>query len=352
MMRSMPQPPVTQYPVTDFREWNENGQLELAPKFQRRPVWSRQAKSYLIDTILRGMPIPPVFIRMRIDPDRTQTVREVVDGQQRLRAVLEYLEDDFAVSRVHNSPYGAKKFSQLPAEGQKQLLAYKFAVYMLEDLSDAEVLGIFARLNTYTLTLNAQEKRNAEFFGEFKQTVYDLALEHNEFWTRNKILRDVDVARMKDAELVSELLLTMLRGITETRATHLNTCYEEFDDAFPGSRTYIRQFRGVINVIGELFPDTLNASVFRKSPMFYSLFVAVFDGLYGLPGSSYDRQTFEKGRLRAVRAGLDRLSTVLDEEEPPQKYVPFVDASRRATADVARRQIRHRFLWSHAMSKG
>jgi uncharacterized protein DUF262 len=348
----MPQPPITQYPVTDFREWNENGQLELAPKFQRRPVWSRPAKSYLIDTILRGMPIPPVFIRMRIDPDRTQTVREVVDGQQRLRAVLEYLEDEFAVSRVHNSPFGAKKFSQLPPEGQKILLAYKFAVYMLEDLSDAEVLGIFARLNTYTLTLNAQEKRNAEYFGEFKQTVYDLALEHNEFWTRNKILRDVDIARMRDAELVSELLLTMIRGITETRATHLNACYEKFNDEFPGSRTYIRQFRGVINVIGELFPDTLDSSVFRKSPMFFSLFAAVFDALYGLPGSSNDRQTFEKSRLRAVRAGLDRLSAVLDEEEPPQKYIPFVDASRRATADVARRQIRHRFLWSQALSKG
>lgn len=349
----MVQPPVTQYPVTDFREWSENGQLELAPKFQRRPVWSRQAKSYLIDTILRGMPIPPVFIRLRIDPERTQAVREVVDGQQRLRAVLEYLDDDFAVSRAHDSPFGAKKFSQLPPEGKSRLRAYKFAVYMLEDLSDAEVLSIFARLNTYTLTLNPQERRNAEYFGEFKQTAYDLALEHNEFWTRNKILRDVDVARMKDAELVSELLLTMIKGITETRANHINACYQEFDESFPHRKTYVRQFRSVIDVIGELFPDTLSESEFRKGPLFYSLFAAIYDALVGLPGSSHTRHlSFEANRLRAVRSGLDRLGAVLGEEEPPAKYAAFVDASRRATADVARRQARHQFIWSTAFAKG
>lgn len=345
-MQTMAQPPVTQYPVNDFREWHENGQLELAPKFQRRPVWSRQAKSYLIDTILRGMPIPPIFIRMRIDPEKTQTVREVVDGQQRLRAVLEYLEDDFAVSRAHDSPFGAKKFTKLPGEAQNRVLAYKFAVYMLEDVSDAEVLSIFARLNTYTLTLNPQERRNAQFFGEFKQTAYELALDHYEFWIRNKILRDVDIARMKDAELTSELLLSMIKGITETRATHLNSCYEQYDDDFPGRRTLIRQFRSVIDVIGELFPDSLRDSQFRRAPMFYSLFCGIFDAMYGLVGSSRKVKGFDKSRLKAVRVGLDRLSSVLDEDEPPRKYAGFVDASQRATADVARRQTRHEFVWN------
>jgi Protein of unknown function DUF262 len=352
MIQNVPQPPVTQYPVNDFREWNANGQLELAPKFQRRPVWSRQAKSYLIDTILRGMPIPPVFVRLRIDPTKTQTLREVVDGQQRLRAVLEYLDDEFAVSRAHDSPFGARRFSKLPPEAQNRVLAYKFAVYMLEDVSDAEVLAIFARLNTYTLTLNAQERRNAQFFGEFKQTAYELALEHYEFWTRNRILRDVDIARMKDAELTSELLLSMIKGITETRTTHLNACYETYDDKFPAGRRLVRQFRSVIDAIGDLYPDTLGKSHFKRAPMFYSLFCAVFDALFGLPNSKWsDKKGFETIRLKAIRRGLDRLSEVLDEPEPPQKFVPFIDASQRATADVARRQTRHQFIWQNALTK-
>ena len=55
------------YSINDFIEWEQQGQLELNPAFQRRPVWSDKAKSYLIDTILRGKPIPKVFIRQRIN---------------------------------------------------------------------------------------------------------------------------------------------------------------------------------------------------------------------------------------------------------------------------------------------
>ena len=44
------------YSISDFLEWHRNGLLELSPDFQRREVWSEKAKSYLIDTILRGNP--------------------------------------------------------------------------------------------------------------------------------------------------------------------------------------------------------------------------------------------------------------------------------------------------------
>jgi hypothetical protein len=345
----MDQAPITTYPINDFREWHENGQLELAPKFQRRPVWSRPAKSFLIDTILRGMPIPPIFVRLRIDPDVKGTIREVVDGQQRLRAVLEYLNDDFAVSRTHNSPYGPRKYSKLPRDAQKQLLSYKFAVHVLEDVTDADILGIFARLNSYTLTLNPQEKRNAEFFGDFKQTVYDLALEHHVFWLSNRILRDPDIARMKDAEFVSELVITMLDGIRETRPADLRTFYARYDDTFPHRRQIVDEFRETINLIGELFPNSLAKSPLRRAPLFYSLFIALYDAQFGLPKSRHSRLDLRKQGLRQARVRLERLAAQLDEREPPKKYERFVDASRRATADVGRRQIRHDFLWKEGL---
>jgi hypothetical protein len=55
------------YSINDFVEWDSQGQLELNPAFQRRPVWSPKAKSYLMDTILRGKPIPKVFVRQKIN---------------------------------------------------------------------------------------------------------------------------------------------------------------------------------------------------------------------------------------------------------------------------------------------
>src|SRR5665213_1338499 len=76
------------YSINDFLEWDASKQLELNPAFQRRSVWNPKAKSYLIDTILRGKPIPKVFLRQKINVTTRTSIREVVDGQQRLRTIL------------------------------------------------------------------------------------------------------------------------------------------------------------------------------------------------------------------------------------------------------------------------
>ncbi len=60
------------YSINDFIEWEERKQLEISPKFQRRSVWSPQAKSYLIDTILKDKPLPKIFIRATTDPKQDE----------------------------------------------------------------------------------------------------------------------------------------------------------------------------------------------------------------------------------------------------------------------------------------
>ena len=75
--------------ISDIVQWNEKGELELSPKYQRNNVWNDKAKAYLIDTIIRGLPIPPIFLRQRVDINTKSTSREIIDGQQRIRAILE-----------------------------------------------------------------------------------------------------------------------------------------------------------------------------------------------------------------------------------------------------------------------
>ena len=84
------------YSVRDFEEWRERGELELAPKFQRREVWIPKARSYLIDTIVRGKPIPKIYMRQDVNPETRRTRREIVDGQQRLTT--------FIISSKNSSP--------------------------------------------------------------------------------------------------------------------------------------------------------------------------------------------------------------------------------------------------------
>ena len=75
------------YTPIDFRQWESTG--GLISKFQRRGIWNRAQRSFLIDTLLLELPVPPVYIRMVQSADNTSVIREVIDGQQRLSAILE-----------------------------------------------------------------------------------------------------------------------------------------------------------------------------------------------------------------------------------------------------------------------
>src|SRR5216684_2751416 len=109
------------YSINDFVEWDNAKQLELNPRFQRRAVWTDKAKSFLMDTILRGKPIPKFFIRQRINVSTKTSIRDVVDGQQRLRTILSFVKDGFVISKRQNPTYGGLRFSQLPEDVQAQL---------------------------------------------------------------------------------------------------------------------------------------------------------------------------------------------------------------------------------------
>src|SRR5207253_2119358 len=106
----------------------------------RRSVWREKARSFLMDSILRGKPIPKVFIRQIIHPRSKQTIREVVDGQQRIRTILDYLNDLFVVSKFHNADFGGIPFSKLDEGTQKAVLTYEISVDLLSDAPDEEVL--------------------------------------------------------------------------------------------------------------------------------------------------------------------------------------------------------------------
>jgi hypothetical protein len=344
------QPVAAPYPISDFLEWHVSSQLEIQPKFQRRDVWALKAKSYLVDTILRALPIPPIFVRLTIDPIKRRSVREVVDGQQRLRSVFGFMQNEFPILSVHNTEYADMYYADLPSEIQKHFLGYKFNVNVLENITDAEVLGIFARMNTYTVKLKAQELRNAEFFGAFKQAVYKLSLQYYTFW-RNNIFTDMQIARMDEAELVSELFVSMLDGIRQTKAADLREFYDNYDDEFPQAERIYNQFEFVINTIGDIFGETLPSSEFSRIPMFYTLFLAIYDGKFGLPKSDKPRIQFTAKQNKKLAEGFRKLNGIIISDDPPQRYVPFINAGKLSTADIGKRRLRHNFLWTNVFSK-
>src|SRR3954451_2811090 len=103
----------TRRSIAQIKSFWDKEALELAPPFQRNPVWTSKQKAYLVDTIVRGFPIPELYMKEVIDAEGDEKFI-VVDGQQRIRACLEFLEDDFALSESEGAKWANLVFSELP----------------------------------------------------------------------------------------------------------------------------------------------------------------------------------------------------------------------------------------------
>lgn len=333
------------YSINDFVEWDAAKQLELNPRFQRRPVWTDKAKSFLIDTILRGKPIPKIFIRQKINVSTKTSIREVVDGQQRLRTILSYIKDGFVVSKKHNKDYGGVLFSQLPEDVQSQLLGYEVSVDLLINLPDCEILDIFSRLNSYAVLLNEQEKINADHFGPFKTLADKIGHKYYDYWTKQGVLTSRQIMRMLEVNLVADVLIAMLEGIKSKK--QVKKFYDQYEGQFDFSPEALEaKFDQVIGAISELYPEGLSDTEFKRPHLFYSLFTAVAHWKLGIPGieqapwklnTTPDTIRNKLERIEGVFAETD--STKLSKNEQQ-----FLTDSRRATTDEKVRARRTQFL--------
>lgn len=330
------------YSVNDFREWNERDQLVLTPKFQRRGVWSPKAKSYLLDTIIRGRPMPKLFIRQQTNPKINTTIREVVDGQQRLRAVLDFLADGFKVAKVHNEDVGGVFYSKLPDTVQRSILSYEFAVDVLVDAEDRDLYDIFARINTYSVKLSRQELLHSQWFGQFRQSAYTLALEFEKFWTNNGIFTSKEIMRMREAELTSELLIAMIVGIQTNKV--IGSYYKKFDEDMPKRATYEEEFRKTMDVVGEIMAGTLKASNFSRPYLYYTLFTTIYHQLHGLPTGTFAKARIRKADHVKIRNALEQADQLLelDEKELTAEQRKFVN--KDAATDATPRRERTEYL--------
>lgn len=337
------------YSINDFLEWHDANQLELSPRFQRRSVWTDQARSYLMDTIIRGKPIPKFFIRQKINPLTKGSVREVVDGQQRLRTILSYLKDGFQINKRHNSRYGGLYFSQLGSvddQIQASLLTYELSVDLLINMPDSEVLDVFGRLNSYAVVLNTQEKINADHFGPFKVLADSLAHEHLDFWTTNKILSEAQIARMADVTLTADVLIAMIEGIKSKK--QLKGYYDKYEKEFTSDVDDLEsRFKKIVEDIVNIFEASLRTSEFRRVPLFYSLFTALYHLRYGLP--SLDQPiigdtVWNYSRIGSALESVEEVVLTEDKRSLSQEQAKFLESTRLATTDAAVRIRRATYI--------
>lgn len=337
------------YCINDFKEWYDRDELILSPYFQRRTVWSEKAKSYLIDTIIRGLPIPKIFMRQKLNDKTFKSVREIVDGQQRLNTILNFLKDGFTLMKSHNPEYANKYFSDLPESIRKNILHYEIATDVLADPKDEKIIDMFARLNTYNVTLNKQELLNATYFGSFKKTVFELAQEFYNFWLENNIFPNKRIMRMAEVQLTSELVILMMDGIQSTKI--IETFYKKYDDDFKERKKIIKRFRECMDIIGEIYGDSLKNSAFHSVTLFYSLFSVIYHFKFGIKNIKLGRISPSSQNIPKLKNYLDCIDDIINNEKVIIKNQRFIDAVGKHTTDYDNRLYRTNFIIKTILDK-
>ena len=156
--------------------YRRKNKIDPKPPYQRGPVWNEAKKQLLIDTIFRNYDIPKIYLRKL--PGGLEFEHGVADGQQRLRAIWDFLDDKFSISK-ESDPFDnfgdlkGKKYSKLSSDVQDSFCDFGLTIVEIFDASDIEIRDLFLRLQE-GVSLNPAEKRNA-FVGGMRDFIAELA---------------------------------------------------------------------------------------------------------------------------------------------------------------------------------
>lgn len=336
-------------PISDLFNLMVENELTINRAYQRsQGLWPQNARSYFIDTLLNEFPFPKIVIRQIVDLKTKRTKREIIDGQQRLTTIKDFIEDKIKLSNVSRD-YRGFQFSDLPDDVKSKFLGYEVSTDTVISATDDEVLEIFRRINSYTLPLKEPEKRHASYQGEFKWFIKDLLDLYSPMFEKYKILTLREISRMVDAELLTELCQVVLDGVRNRRAPFLDRMYKDNDESFPRKEEVYTKVTETLDFIKVELNQILESEVL-KGYSFYSLFSALIYNRYGIVNISsndvgglevYGEYTLNVNQ--AVQNVLE-LFNLVGQKNERSRYAPFVRASTGATTSDVNRRIRLEWL--------
>lgn len=221
----------------------KKGELILRPLFQRNLVWNRDHKENFLETVISGYPFPEVyFAEGEIDVENLQAKTLVVDGQQRLATLYQYISGDteLILKRIPS-------FADL--KDKEEFLGYNVVVRDLGHISDDDIKEIFRRINSVGYALNAIEINHALYDGAFI-SVGKKILEHH-CWNKFHIFSKVDSERMRDLDYILSIMATVELGTYfNNRAENENYIKEYNDEYYNANKMYELMIK-----VGELLSE-------------------------------------------------------------------------------------------------
>lgn len=260
-------------------------------KYQRKLVWTVEEKEKFIDSLSKGLPIPLILVA--ITKFKESTVYEIIDGMQRLNAIVSFFENEVHIDgeyfdldtlaltkKLKDDGKLIQKEPKLSIDKCLQITSYQLPFSITSYENEAEIEEIFRRINSYGRSLSSHELRQAGSMGTFTKLVRELSetirkdvspsdkillgnmrnisinnrglkygIDLREvFWYNQNILTENNIRASRDEELIAHLLIGILLDYNvNISSTSLDRAYglsDEEEDNFD-SEELIKRYGGV-----------------------------------------------------------------------------------------------------------
>jgi hypothetical protein len=330
------------FTVAEYCQQMKDKGIIVNHEYQRsEKVWPPAARSYLIETLLLGFPIPKLALYQTTDLKTKRTTKEIVDGQQRSQTIFEFLEGKLRITG--KGRFGGKTFGQLEEEEQQRFVDYALTVDLFVSATPDDIRQVFRRMNSYTVPLNPQEKRHATHQGDFKWFIVEMVEKYAESLKRIGVLKERQLSRMSDAALFSDIAYTLAEGIKSASDANLDKFYESNDESFPAAAETGEWITSAMDRILE-WAD-IHDSALMKSYNFYSLMLALAHAIRPVPAfqSVYERVSGLKIDPQYALPNLTLLAQSVEEPASYPELNEYLQACSKATTRIEQRK--KRFIW-------
>lgn len=343
-MRANPSP----MSVADYCHDFNDKKIIVNQDYQRKVgLWTSQARSFFIESILLEFPIPKLYLHARLDLKSRQQVKEVVDGQQRTQALVSFFNNNQRLTgNIDTAELRGLKYNQLGDTWQSKFLSYSLPIDQFTGAPDDEIREAFRRMNANNVPLNDEEQRNARYQGLFKWFIVKVGDRYQAPLSKIGLFSRRDLIRMSDLKVYAEIALALDTGFSTVKGKQLDDLYRKYNATFPREEEFERILtKGVDSFLGR---TDLHQDIFLRAHVFQSIVLALL--------AQSDASVLTKlvptehastlQRVIDAKVPIEALAEALRDPESYPALEEFIDACSKKTNVEESKRIR--FLYFRA----
>lgn len=345
--------PANNQKIIEIYQKLQSEKLNKSAEYQRKKVWKRQHKFEFIDTILKNFPFPEVYLAPeKVDVLKLELTEQIVDGQQRLTTIQDYINGE----DVFSQPASIPLFKDLTNDQKEEFLNYEISVRYLKNATSAQIKEIFQRINRTDYALNKMERFHA-VWGESelvclaKQMVekdleinidaldYKLLPEDREWLLnffvsgeedRDGLFSDAEINRMLSLQFMLVLLITIIRGEYFHRNADVEEAVKSYNERVPDAPLIVTRLVSSTKFIAQL--KLPNDSIWLSQSSLFTLINEI---------SKFDVTGIDKDGLRESLIAIDSLAKSGTADGEVAEYYGY---TREAVNEKRARIFRGKFI--------